>query len=176
MKVLAKAKKLLAVALAASAVVGCSCGKCCSASKAPSRGPANISTFALHVYEVMEKKGLTMQQAVDAFKAVGVTGFDGEYTDPKLDQLAAAGLKPAMIYGVMSFRDPAKDEVEQNKYLERAKKLGAKFMMIVPDHLGDIKDDPRTSAIAQTPARTSATSSATSRRSQTSASRLTRAT
>ena len=41
MKVLAKAKKLLAVALAASAVVGCSCGKCCSASKAPSRGPAS---------------------------------------------------------------------------------------------------------------------------------------
>jgi len=110
-----------------------------SAGEAPK---AKISTFALHVYEVMEKKGLTMPQAVAEFKARGVSGFDGEYIDPKLDQLKAAGLQPVMIYGVMSFRDPAKDEIEQNRYLDRAKSLGAMYMMIVPDHLGDLKDDP----------------------------------
>jgi sugar phosphate isomerase/epimerase len=110
---------------------------CCQKKK-----PANISTFAVHVYEVMKKQNLTMEQAVEKFKAAGVTGFDGEYTDPKLEQLAAAGLKPAMIYGVMSFRDPAKDEIEQAKYLARAVKLGAKYMMIVPDMMEGIKDDP----------------------------------
>jgi inosose dehydratase len=125
-----------AAALAIIAAVS-GCCKCCDKKK-----NANISTFAVHVYEVMKAKGITMQQAVDQFKAVGVTGFDGEYTDPKLEELAAAGLKPAMIYGVMSFRDPAKDEIEQNKYLDRAKKLGAKYMMIVPDMMGDLKDDP----------------------------------
>ena len=104
---------------------------------------AKISTFAVHVYEVMEKKGLSMAQAVAEFKSRGVAGFDGEYTDPKLEELKAAGLKPVMIYGTMSFRDPAKDEIEQEKYLNKAKSLGAKYMMIVPDHLGDLKDDPK---------------------------------
>ena len=122
MNTLAKGARLLAVAATALAIAGCSCGKCCKTESG--KGPAHISAFALHVYEVMEKKGMTMQQAVNAFKAAGVTGFDGEYTDPRLDEIAAAGLKPAMIYGVMSFRDPSKDEIEQNKYLERAKKLG----------------------------------------------------
>ncbi|MBQ6914633.1 MAG: sugar phosphate isomerase/epimerase [Kiritimatiellae bacterium] len=139
-KTLVKGVRLLAAAATALAIAGCSCGTCCKT--AGKKGPAHISTFAIHVYEVMEKKGMTMQQAVDAFKAVGVSGFDGEYTDPRLDELAAAGLKPAMIYGVMSFRDPSKDEIEQNKYLGRAKKLGAKYMMIVPDHMKGIKDDP----------------------------------
>ena len=103
---------------------------------------AKISTFAVHVYEVMEKRGLSMVEAVRAFKDCGVSGFDGEYTDPRLEELAATGLKPVMIYGVMSFRDPAKDEIEQDKYLGRAVSLGAKYMMIVPDHFGDLKDDP----------------------------------
>ena len=117
---------------------GCPCCGCCR-----SADKAKISTFALHVYEVMEKKGLTMAQAVAEFKKCGVTGFDGEYTDPRLDEVKAAGLKPVMIYGVMSFRAPAKDEIEPDKDLARAKGLGAKYMMIVPDHLGDVKDDPK---------------------------------
>ena len=132
----------MVAAAAALTLVGCRggcpcCGCCRSADK------AKISTFALHVYEVMEKKGLSMADAVREFKARGVTGFDGEYTDPRLEELKAAGLQPVMIYGVMSFRDPAKDEIEQEKYLNRAKSLGAKYMMIVPDHLGDLKDDPK---------------------------------
>lgn len=114
-----------------------------AAVQAATQAPVKISTFAMHLYEVMEKEGWTLQQTVDAFKARGVTGFDGEYTDPKLEDVAAAGLKPVMIYGVMSFRDPAKDEIEQEKYLSVAKKLGAKYMMIVPDHFGDLKDDPK---------------------------------
>lgn len=111
--------------------------------QAATQAPVKVSTFAVHLYEVMEKEGWTLQQTVDAFKARGVTGFDGEYTDPKLGEVAAAGLKPVMIYGVMSFRDPAKDEIEQEKYLSVAKSLGAKYMMIVPDHFGDLKDDPK---------------------------------
>ena len=142
MKAMSMVKKLLAAAADAVLVAGCSCCSCCKSEKSPAGGPANISTFALHVYEVMEKRGMTMQQAVAEFKAAGVSGFDGEYTDPKLEELAAAGLKPAMIYGFMSFRDPTKDEAEQNKYLARAKSLGAKYMMIVPDMMNGIKDDP----------------------------------
>lgn len=139
MKILEKGTSLLAV-VAAAAIAGCSCGTCCRAES--KKAPARISVFAAHVYEVMKKRGMTMQQAVDAFKAAGVTGFDGAYVDPRLEELVAAGLEPAMVYGVMSFRDPSKDEVEQNRYLERAKKLGAKYMMIVPDHMTGIKDDP----------------------------------
>ena len=103
---------------------------------------AKISTFALHVYEVMQKRHMSMAEAVKAFKECGVSGFDGAYTDPQLEELAAAGLKPVMIYGTMSFRDAEKDEIEQNRYLNRAKSLGAKYMMIVPDSFGDLKDDP----------------------------------
>jgi len=114
-----------------------------SLSKEVTMKKVNISTFAVHVYELMEKNDLSMSEVIEWLKSQGVIGFDGEYTDPRLDELAAAGLKPAMIYGFMSFRNPERDEIEQERFLSRAQALGAKYMMIVPDHFADIVDDPR---------------------------------
>lgn len=106
------------------------------------RGAAKISTFAVHIGDFMKESGCSLEYAVAEFKRAGVTGFDGEYTDPALDSYKAAGLEAVMIYGIMSFRDPKKDEIEQKRYLDRALSLGAKYMMIVPDMFDDLKDDP----------------------------------
>lgn len=122
-------KKVL-LALVAAACVSCS-------QEVQVKHP-KLSTFSVHLMAAAEAKGVSVGEMAKEVKSWGITGVDLWLgNDGKVvDEILAAGLKPAAVIAFAEFDDGPSTEVCEEA-IAYAKKVGCNRIMIVPGFVND---------------------------------------
>ena len=92
-----------------------------------------LSIFASDVKRIAKQRNVSIAESARMLKAAGVSGFDCNYKEPLLPELAKSALKPVNFYGGVDFVAPDGGTAVCKAYLAAAKKYGAERVMIIPD-------------------------------------------
>jgi len=106
----------------------------CAADALPCAG---ISVFQWTIQELAKERGISISQASELFKAVGVDGFDYSYDDVRLHEFASTGLKPINLFGTVKFRVPDKGEAQIRDFLAAVVRYHVPRVMVIPDYFSD---------------------------------------
>ena len=111
-------------------------------------GKARFSVFGSAVKRVAKDRGVDLRAAVKLLKDAGVEGFDTDYRDPAIPELIAAGMKPASLYGFMTFDTDDLGVAQTSAFVDAAVKYGARRVMVLPESFkpeADAKERERVS-------------------------------
>ena len=111
-------------------------------------GKAKFSVFGSAVKRVAKDRGVDLKAAVKLLKDAGVEGFDTDYKDPTIPEFIAAGMKPASLYGFMTFDTDDLGVAQSSAFVDAAVKYGARRVMVLPESFkpeADAKERERVS-------------------------------
>lgn len=95
--------------------------------------PLKISVFSSLVDRVARERKVSLEQAADLLRDAGVSGFDSDYRNARLPQLAQSSLRPINFYGFLHFLGPDNGAKEIEDFIGTAVKYGVPRVMVVPD-------------------------------------------
>ena len=121
--------KMLSLSLAALFAASAAAGVC----------EPKFSIFASDVKRIARQRNVPVAESARMLKAAGVSGFDCNYKEPILPELAKSALKPVNFYGGVDFTAPDGGVAVCEAYLAAAKKYGAERVMIIP---GGFREGP----------------------------------
>lgn len=98
---------------------------------------AGVSVFHWTIQQLAKERGVSVSEACDMFKAVGVDGFDCRYNDRCLEGLAATCLKPVNLFGLVKFRVKDRGEAQIREFIDTAVRFRVPRVMVIPDHFSD---------------------------------------
>ena len=96
-------------------------------------GKVRFSVFGSAVKRVMKDRSVDLKAAAKLLAEAGVTGFDTDYRDASIPDFIAAGLKPASLYGFLTFDTDDLGAAQSTAFVDAAVKYGARRVMVLPE-------------------------------------------
>lgn len=125
-------RKLLFAMFAGAFAAGCCTGP------AGGCGP-KVSVFSGTIDYVAKSRGVSIGEAADMLREVGVGGFDCSYNSTNLAAYAATCLVPVNLYGSIDFYAPDGGRAASDAFVAAAVKYGVPRIMCIPTEFTDGK-------------------------------------
>ena len=95
--------------------------------------PARIAVFSHYIRRMAQERGLSLKDAAERLRELGVRGFDASWKDPRLDELVATALVPVNLYGHVGFLSSDGGKGDMDALIGKARSLGFPRVMVIPD-------------------------------------------
>ena len=116
----------------AALLAGVLASGCCICSSRNCADEPNVSVFSGTIDYVAKSRGVSVKEAAEILREVGVGGFDCSYKSANLAEYAATCLVPANLYGGINFYAPDGGRAECDAFVAAAVKCGAPRIMCIP--------------------------------------------
>ena len=114
---------------------------CCVCSPCNRADAPKVSVFSGTIDSVAKSRGVTIGEAADMLREVGIGGFDCSYSSPKLAEYAASSLKPINLYGGIDFFAADGGRAQSEAFVAAAVKYGVPRIMCIPPGFTDGKEN-----------------------------------